>query len=463
MKTGADATEQLSVEWQQQLRETLRQVSGMNFTELEQMVGQQRQKMGLDVLRLLLAEHPLADADGCTRCPHCGGKFRILEPNQKRGVLTRLGELEYGRPYGVCDRCRYWGAPLDEAVGLPRQGPSVGALELICHAAVLGRSFEDAQEILAVHDHIGLSAKHVRELAEREGRRLVEEQAAAVRRYQGRQPIRSAASPSLLVVAVDGGRVQTRQISDRWKEDKVGVVYDADPQPATTAAAVGEYEGAHAKTKTYVATMEPWEALGWMVRVEAEQRGYARARQKLVVADGARTIRELQQLQFPEATFILDWAHACGHLSESAKAAWGENQAKVEAGYERWRGWLWDGEVEKVIGQLEESSRRVGKPGPNESSESPRVILDRDARVYFPNNREAVRYPEFRRKGWPIGSGVVEGAIKQFGMRLKGSEKFWNVCQLGAEEMLALCALYQSEDGRWGRHWEWRAATCREK
>ena len=68
-------------------------------------------------------------------------------------------------------------------------------------------------------------------------------------------------------------------------------------------------------------------------------------------------------------------------------------------------------------------------------------------------------YPRFRAEGWPIGSGVAEGAVKQFGMRLKGSEKFWNGfgCGLGAEEMLALCALHRSEDGRWHEYWRRRA------
>ena len=63
---------------------------------------------------------------------------------------------------------------------------------------------------------------------------------------------------------------------------------------------------------------------------------------------------------------------------------------------------------------------------------------------------------------------------------MKGSEKFWNIGGLqpdpnelesdadsspetGAEEMLALCALYRSEDGRWQKHWEERARPIRWK
>ncbi|MBI4803598.1 MAG: hypothetical protein HY796_13850 [Elusimicrobia bacterium] len=40
---------------------------------------------------------------------------------------------------------------------------------------------------------------------------------------------------------------------------------------------------------------------------------------------------------------------------------------------------------------------------------------------------------------------------------VKGTEMHWNVSHTGAEEMLALCALFNSEDGRWDRYWERRA------
>jgi len=86
------------------------------------------------------------------------------------------------------------------------------------------------------------------------------------------------------------------------------------------------------------------------------------------------------------------------------------------------------------------------------------VILHRSI-GYFSDNRDGMDCPRFRTEGWPIGSGVAEGAVKQFGMWLKGSEKFWNGFGYGpgAEEMLALCALHRSEDGRWHECWRRRA------
>ena len=104
-------------------------------------------------------------------------------------------------------------------------------------------------------------------------------------------------------------------------------------------------------------------------------------------------------------------------------------------------------------------------------------MLHRNAYSYFPNNKDAMAYPDYRTKGWPIGSGVVEAAVKQFGIRMKSSEKFWNLgwaepdcdpgtsefdtSQTGDEEMLALRSLYLSEDGRWQRYWEERGRPKR--
>ena len=62
-----------------------------------------------------------------------------------------------------------------------------------------------------------------------------------------------------------------------------------------------------------------------------------------------------------------------------------------------------------------------------------------------------MNYPEYRRRGWPIGSGVVESAVKQFNKRVKGTEQFWQ--ERGVEPILALRSLWQSNDHRWPNHW----------
>lgn len=431
--------------------------AALHLAELERLAFRASQQMGLALLESRLATDPHSDPDGDYRCRRCQGKLRIQQRLQERTLNTVLGELSYRRPYGVCDRCQLSSVPLDEALGIPARGSSISHRQKVCHAAVVGRSFEDAHELLSVQAGVSVSPKHARTIAEQEGRRLVDQRAQTVKALEEQRWTPSPAErPALLVVTCDGGKVQTRAASHegRWKEDKIGAVYDATPTPQLQPP-LGEYEGAQAQTKTYVATMENWEAMGWMMRLEAEQRGYAKAQHKLFIADGAVVLRELKNLHFPDATFILDWPHAVGHLSDCAKAAFGEGSRAARKWFDHHRQMLWEGKVEALIGRLRRLSGRVGPPRPADTETSPRVVLHRNATSYFPNNQEAMDYPSFCAKGWPIGSGVAEGAVKQFALRIKGSEKFWNIS--GAEEMLALCALYHSEDGRWQRYWRDRA------
>lgn len=484
--------------------------AGKTFVEVEDPIVEVCRQMGLWATTTSLGAHPLAEPEREHTCPRCGNRFRIIRASQpSRPHQSRLGRISYNRPYGTCDRCKLSGAPMDWELGLSSDvAVTPGMLKRICHAAVVGRSFEDAAEIITVHG-LGaeISAKQVRVLAEREGHRLAQQRDRVAAAYrQGQFEIEAEQSPRLLVVCADGGRVQTREgfeergakqrrelsrahaerdeidparqskRHERWKEDKVGVVYDAVAKPQLEAA-YGKYKGAKAKIKTYVATMQPWESFGWMLRVEAEVRGYLKAKTRLFLADGAKHIREMKNLHFQETIFILDWAHAAGHVAACAKALFGEGTDKTRGWYKEHRDMLWDGKRDELIAELQDHSRRLGVPEEGEADSSPRKVLHQNAHSYFPNNRDAVDYPTFRAEGWPIGSGVAEGAVKQFAKRMKGSEKFWHLgnldndlevseidrSQTGAEEMLALCALYYSKDGRWQRHWEKRGQPIRWK
>ena len=76
--------------------------------------------------------------------------------------------------------------------------------------------------------------------------------------------------------------------------------------------------------------------------------------------------------------------------------------------------------------------------------------------AYFTTHQEHMNYPEYRRRGWPIGSGETEAAVKQFNKRVKGTEQFWSAA--GVEAILALRGLWLSQDSRWERYWENRPA-----
>ena len=70
---------------------------------------------------------------------------------------------------------------------------------------------------------------------------------------------------------------------------------------------------------------------------------------------------------------------------------------------------------------------------------------------YIEKYRDHMDYPEYRRRGWPIGSGHAESLAGQVGMRMKAANKRWT--KEGAEAMANLIAERTSQDGRWEKRW----------
>lgn len=74
-------------------------------------------------------------------------------------------------------------------------------------------------------------------------------------------------------------------------------------------------------SSSYLATFAPAEAFGTLVHAEARRRGPHRARQLVVLGDGAAWIWNLTSLHFPDAIGIVDLYHARQHLHELAQLA----------------------------------------------------------------------------------------------------------------------------------------------
>ena len=133
----------------------------MNLAELVARIQESGQKIARKLLETRLLEDPRTHP-AKPGCPECGNKLRIQETAQRRVLNTGLGEIEYQRAYGVCDRCGYSGAPLDEGLGIPHSGPSVGTLRKVCHAALIAGSFEKGEDVLKEHGDIRFCRQYVR-------------------------------------------------------------------------------------------------------------------------------------------------------------------------------------------------------------------------------------------------------------------------------------------------------------
>lgn len=291
-------------------------------------------------------------------------------------------------------------------------------------------------------------AKHLQRWAQCAGTALLDAQTAECQAYQqGRRPRGPQNDPQLLVIGMDGGRVQHRHkdgdSDSRWREDKVLTISSYVPGD-------GQDKEAQPLVTTYLATMNASDDFGILARLEAERRGIRQSRRVVVLGDGAAWIDTLHHRHFHRHVRIVDWYHAAEHLHQVAKAAHPEHEGEQKKLAERLTQALWDGQVRSVILALEELSQRAGPPRKDDPPDHPRRVLRQNV-GYFQRHAEHMNYPEYRRRGWPIGTGMTEAGVKQFNKRVKGSEQFWN--DQGVEPILALRSLWLSGDDRWNHYW----------
>ena len=341
---------------------------------------------------------------------------------------------------------RDWGLP-SEVPLTPRAARRV-AREGALH------SFDQAAPALNEDWGTHLDGKQSQRWSEAMGRSVVAARDAEVRAYErGCHPVSPANAPTLLVIGMDGGRVQTREKhgenGSRWREDKVSAITSYLPGDGTKERPPSPL------VTTYVATMGKTEAFGKLVHVDAERRGLRQAATVLVMGDGGNWIDPLSERERLHDCRIVDYYHAAEHLFDAARAALGRDTPEAQALARELKDALWDGRVDEVITALKTHAERLGAPQASDGPDHPRRMLANNV-GYFQTHRHHMDYPTYRRKGWPIGSGVTESAVKQFNKRVKGTEQFWSLT--GVESILSLRALWLSQDDRWQRLWDTRPA-----
>ncbi len=370
-------------------------------------------------------------------------------------------------------------------------------------AGVNLNSYATAQEAMRELVGLSISSRRIRRVVEQIGSERVAERTAAIERFKAldlpRQQAGSKAvePPDIGVVSIDGGRYQRRDHfgekdrppdANHWKEDKVGCllcmdgcIHESDPAPEfpewlATSSAVAElakmaektrdlepstdsgehdidangetgYEPPELLSREVLASGDNWESFGWQLATAAWQRGFPAAERLAFVADGAHVNWTIQRDHFSHAVPILDLMHALSYAYSAAESLDGATP------YDRWAGWIWSGEVDRVIDELHDLRRRIGPPPAESSVSDPRHRVAR-ALVYYENHCLKMNYPEYRRLGLPLTSSQIESTVKQIAARVKGSEKFWS--GPSGEAVLQLRGDYLSNsnplDSFWLRH-----------
>ena len=137
---------------------------------------------------------------------------------------------------------------------------------------------------------------------------------------------------------------------------------------------------------------------------------------------------------------MVDFFHVCEHLSKLSELFFGD-PSEAQTWYKKYRTLLKeDAKGAAKLLRAVRYRRSIAKKNPE---------IDAEIR-YLQHNRTRMNYFEFRQKGLPIGSGVVEAACKNLiGARMKKSGMRWTID--GGQTVLTLRSLILSN--RWENFW----------
>ncbi|HWT78206.1 MAG TPA: UPF0236 family protein [Candidatus Methylomirabilis sp.] len=252
-------------------------------------------------------------------CATCGGPWRG-NGRKSRSLGTLLGPVTFTRTRLRCRDCGAERYPLDEALGLaPGMKHTLGVRERALWAAT-EVSYEKSERFLAKFTGLEVSRGTIHGLAREEGERLLTQDAATrVAVFtQGQPPPPPLRRPRLLFIQVDGTGVRNRATRSSM-ESKVGVVFSERARVAAHRIELVD--------KRCVVSLEPVEAFGESLWLEAVRQGVETAAQVVFVSDGAPWTQNVQRTHFPQALYVLDlW-----HLERACRDALGAEHPAIPA------------------------------------------------------------------------------------------------------------------------------------
>lgn len=251
----------------------------------------------------------------------------------------------------------------------------------------------------------------------------------AVRRGKGRPPATKEAVVTALYTIAPYPRTPQEVVAALLREA-------AGPAPPPRPRPEGK------EVRATLAGKAP--ALGRLAQ-RAAQREQPAITHRVALTDGAAALQTQMTTHLPAYTLVLDIIHASEYLWDAANALLGEGHPQRTA----WvRGHLADvlaGRTATVITALEQAAATRGRTA------AQRAGVQRTVR-YYQRNLPYMQYDAYLARGWPIGTGVVEGAcghlvkdrMQQAGMR-------WT--PTGAQAVLDLRAVRLNGD--WDAYWQY--------
>ena len=425
---------------------------------------------GRELLRCLLDDHLAVRAVREQRLEQVvgdEGKARTrVEPGHVRALETVFGtvsveRLAYRAP-GVGNL-----HPADAALNLPVERHSHG-LRRPCALESPRGSFDGAIDAICRQTGVRLAKRQVEELA---GLAAMDFEDF----YDSRRPARGKRG-DLLVLSADGKgivmradalrtraparpragpapkpRLSGEEQQNRRRMAEIGAVYDAKPAPRTpadilTSAQPQGYEpapGPVARNKWLTASIvkAPAEVIK-RIFDEAERRDPNHRRTWVALVDGAN--HQIERIRFEarkrevKVTIVIDVVHVLGYLWQAAGCLHPHDDQAAAHWVHRQATKVLQGHARKVAGTIRRQATNAGL------DPSQRKPAD-EAATYLTNKAPDLDYPTALTNGWPIATGIVEGACRHLikdRMDITGAR--WGLA--GAEAILKLRAIITNGD-----------------
>ena len=178
------------------------------------------------------------------------------------------------------------------------------------------------------------------------------------------------------------------------------------------------------------------------MRREADRLRFQKADERVGLVDGATWIRQQMQLHFAELDALgLDFYHLSENVHRARRKVFGEESPEGKA---------WADELMHVF-KHEGCSAAWERLLPWRTTLRGKVRRKAADRLlhFISARRNMIRYPEFRERGWQIGSGPTESQCKLCTKRLKGYGRRWD--RPNATAVAALDSL--DRNGQWRQVW----------
>jgi len=215
-------------------------------------------------------------------------------------------------------------------------------------------------------------------------------------------------------------------------QPRLKIVTDDEPKP---------------KNKIVRATLEGKEKAFQRIVMEIDSRDPNKRCERILLMDGESALEKKAKEYLTPRGFviILDLFHVMERLWTLCYFFYTEGSQESVEWVRKYLTMILTGKVGYFIGAIRQIMKKRGF-SPSKSQKIEKLLR------YYEKRKCHMKYDEYLAKGYPIGSGVIEGACRSFvkdRMELAGMR--WS--EIGAEKMLELRSI--KVNGKWDNYWQY--------